>query len=83
MSNRNQARNDVADRRFATAVAEGKRPSSAGNFGSETPFLALGNVTPEECWYAGRMLQKLAAIAGVSAEEEQDILKMVGVRDYL
>lgn len=84
MSSR-RARNEVADWRFAQAVADGAKHSQASqtsNFGSETPFLALGNITPEECRLAARMISKLAAKAGVDTDEEQRILEMV-LKDFV
>lgn len=47
---RNAARNEAADRRFATAsIPGGTKAGQASNFGAETPYLSLGNVTPDEC----------------------------------
>ena len=79
----NRARSEAADRRFSAAVAAGTRASQTSNFGAETPYLSLGNVTRAECAGAARMLRKLAGLAGVSAEEEQEILEMVGVQEFV
>lgn len=64
MSNRNRARDEIADRRFAEASRTGTRASQTSNFGSETPYLSLGNVTREECAKAAATITDIVLRVG-------------------